>query len=131
MSTAHDETLAKMLKSYQDEGMGAEWKLVDSFFGFLRRKTNLLSSGDAVKRTQSIALKHVEAAQQEAAKRQKVEKQQEEEKKKAALAAEKAAAEKKAAPAKVEGNEGKAPPEDDKESDDKEGVFTLDPVVAP
>ena len=55
MSTAHDETLTKILKTYQDEGIGAEWKFVDAFFGFLQRKTNLLNSNDAVKRTQGNA----------------------------------------------------------------------------
>lgn len=92
MSTAHDETLTKILKTYQDEGIGAEWKFVDAFFGFLQRKTNLLSSNDAVKRTQGIAFKHVEKAQKEAAQKRKQKLKDEEAKKAAAAAAAAAAA---------------------------------------
>lgn len=93
MSKTHDETLANVLKSFQDDGIGGEWKFVDTFFSFLGRKTNLLSNNDAVKRIQGIALKHVEQAQRDDAKRRKLEKQEKQEKaKKAAEAKEPAKA---------------------------------------
>jgi len=65
MESNYDELLSTMFKAYSSSGLGGDMKFVDSFFSFLRRKTTLLRSGDALNRIQDIVLRQVSEAKKD------------------------------------------------------------------
>jgi len=69
METSYDELLSNMFKVYSTSGLGGDMKFVDSFFSFLRRKTQLLKSTNALNRIQEIALRHFSEAKKDAKKK--------------------------------------------------------------
>jgi len=71
----YDEELSKMLLAHTSNALGGDLRFVDTIFSFLRRKTNLLNTNDAVNRVQDVALRHFNIAKKERADKEKIEKE--------------------------------------------------------
>jgi len=63
MST--DKEFQAIFETYKSKGSGGDWKFVDEFFSFMRRKTNLLDTHDGIQKVQDIAVKTVQLKQKE------------------------------------------------------------------
>lgn len=63
-----DELLSELYELHKNSGLGGEWKMVDSVFSFLRRKTPILKSDAGVSRVHSLMDRHVQAIKAKKAK---------------------------------------------------------------